>query len=49
MKDNDQSATAAANPKRNKYSPQFKKQVLARAKQDDIPNLVSVGNTTQSC
>ncbi len=37
MKSNDQSATAIANPKRNKYSPQFKEQALARAKQDGVP------------
>lgn len=37
MKNNDQTATTAEKPKRNKYTTQFKEQALERAKQDGVP------------
>jgi transposase len=37
MKNNDQTATTTAKPKRNKYTPEFKEQALERAKQDGVP------------
>jgi transposase len=37
MKNNDQTATITAKPKRNKYTSQFKEQALERAKQDRVP------------
>lgn len=37
MKNNDQTATTTAKPKRNKYTSQFKEQALERAKQDGVP------------
>lgn len=36
MKTNDQTETATAKPKRNKYTSQFKEQALERAKQDGV-------------
>ena len=37
MKSNEQETNLSANPKRNKYSPQFKEQALERAKRDGVP------------
>jgi len=37
MKSNEQETNLSTQPKRNKYSPQFKEQALERAKRDGVP------------